>query len=394
MNSSDFFSILTMVILMLFSGVFLGLYLYDRKHHFPAWVSAAYAAALLAYLTDINRTIFSSITADYISNTFFWMTAICIVMAVCTRLRRPVPVLPIAIALLAGLAAQSWFSFVDDDLIMRSMVANMFSAFVLMAVLPTLWQSATIAIDRAIFWVTCVLVGSYLLRPIIIFMVMGETHTHESYTGSTEALAQQMTIAVASLAGAVTLLIAAGYDIVVRTQQMNVIDPLTGVLNRRGYEEMLEETGANADEQLVGRAVMMFDVDAFKQVNDNYGHHTGDAVLARMAATAKAVIEHHGQVARVGGEEFAVILNGTSSAVAHEITEHLRLAFGLLVHPELPPGASITASFGIAHTQDGETLKRTLRRADMALYAAKDRGRNRIVDSANLRREVPVENVA
>ncbi len=394
MNSSDFFSILTMVILGLFTAVFFGLYLYDRKQKFPIWVSSAYAFALVAFTIDLNRVQFTSITADYIANSFMWLTGILLLMAFCARLNRPKPWRSVGALVVAAYAVQTWYSFGQDEIIGRSIWANIFAGLLLGLALPILWKGSRNAIDRAIFWVMAALTLTYFVRPLTVYFVLGEVHTHENYSTSVEALALHMTIALAGLAGAATMMIAAGYDIILRAQQAIIIDPLTRVMNRRGYEDLLEGNFDSSFDNLVGRAVMMFDIDSFKQVNDNYGHQAGDEVLKRIAAAAQGIVEHHGKLARVGGEEFAVILSGSSSAVAREIAEHLRLAFGLLVHPELPEGASVTASFGLARTQNHETLKRAMRRADMALFMAKERGRNCIVDGEDVSMKLPLEEVA
>ena len=394
MNSIDFFSILTVVILGLFTAVFFGLYLYDRKQKFPIWVAAAYASALVAFLIDLNRTEFTSVTADYLANSFMWPTGIFLLMGFSARLKRPKPWRLIGGILFAAYAVQTWYSFVQPDIIMRSVWANVFAGLILAVALPVLWNGGRNVIDKALFWVMAALTLSYFVRPFVVYFMMGATHTHENYANSIEALAQHMTIALASLSGAVAMMIAAGFDIIRRAERAIIIDPLTGVMNRRGYEALLEEKMAGTAAQLEGRSVMMFDIDCFKQVNDKHGHHAGDEVLRRMAETAHSLVEHHGHIARVGGEEFAILVHKVSAHLAPEIAEHLRLAFALLVHPELPDGTTVTASFGLARTQKDETLIRALRRADMALYIAKDRGRNCIVDSAEVAIKPTLEIVA
>ncbi len=394
MNSSDFFSILTMAILGLFSVVFLIVYLYDHNQRFAGWCSAAYTVALIAFLTDLKRTAFTPIAADFLSNGLMWLVGVCLFLAYHARLNSKPPLQSIGTLFVSAILVQSWFSYIHNDLILRSLSANLFGGFILIASLPLLWRHITNAINRAIFWFMALLSANYLIRPFLVYFIMDAQHTHETYVGSSAAMALHMTLAVFSLAGAVILLVAMGHDIIMRLHQKVVIDPLTRVMNRRGYEELLEDKMNGPQARQAGRAVMMIDVDSFKKINDHYGHQAGDEVLKRIAQAAYAIVEHHGILARVGGEEFAVILSQTSSALMHEIAEHLRLAFGLLVHPELPAGEMVTASFGLASTQQDETLKRALRRADIALYVAKDRGRNRVVDSADLVGDLPLENVA
>ena len=377
MNSGDFFSILTMVILALFAAVFGILYLYDRTQRFTAWVSASYAAGLIAFTVDSFRTNFPVILGDLVMNTATWSVGLCLLIAYATRLDERPPLRAMALILTAAYAVQSWYSLADPDMTMRAIAANVSCAAILLAAMPILWRARSTPANQAIFWIMTVLTASFIVRPIITFGILSERFTPASYGQSVDTLAFHMTFAVVSLSGAVALLIAAGSDTIARMQRESVVDPLTGVLNRRGYENALE----NGTERGTGiHAVMMFDIDRFKDVNDSFGHQTGDEILKRIAKIASGIVEHHGEIARVGGEEFAVVLSAPSSPVAKEIAEHLRLAFGLFVHPELPPGASVTASFGLAHAQPGESLKRAMRRADVALYAAKDKGRNCVVE--------------
>ena len=386
MNGGNFFSILTMVILALFAVVFGVLYFYDRKQRFTGWVSSAYFAGMAAFVIDINRALLPPVPAELAGNTFNWAVGIFLMLAFAARLNKPAPVRVTGCLLIAAYACQLWYSFAEPDITMRAITANISCTVILAAILPMLWRANTTAINRAIFWIVTLLALSYAVRPVVTFGILNERFTEYDYDQSFQAMGMHMAYALSALTGAVAMLIAAGSDIIVRMQRESVVDPLTGVLNRRGYEGLLDGGTGRTDTDIVGRAVMMFDIDHFKQVNDCFGHHVGDEILMRIAKTASGITRHHGEIARVGGEEFAVILSGPSSAVAREIAEHLRLAFGLLVHPELPDGATVTASFGLAYTKDGESVKRALRRADIALYAAKDSGRNCMVEHREQRK--------
>ncbi len=394
MISNYFFSLLAMIIMVLFSGVFFGLYFSDKKQKFAGWTALTYVLASLGYFTDINRSAFTHATADFLVNGIMWTAGLCLIKAVYVRVSKPFPFFRLAVITCIMIAVQSWFSLVHDAPIMRSIMLGFLSGIALLSVLPAVWRKSDNIIDKVVFWIVLGLATSYILKSAFTLFFTGGDYAQANSAYSSEAMVRQLITAVASLTGAVTLLIAAGYDAVMRTQRLNTIDPLTHVLNRRGYEELLDQKSENIAELGTGRAALMFDIDNFKQVNDAHGHQTGDAVLVRMAETAKSILECHGEVARVGGEEFAIILNRASSGMAHEIAEHLRLAFSLLMHPELPESEFVTASFGVAHVEQGETLKRAFHRADAALYAAKDRGRNRVVDAKNLRRRVRMKNAA
>jgi len=151
-------------------------------------------------------------------------------------------------------------------------------------------------------------------------------------------------------------------------------DPLTGLLNRRGFAERMEEELRRARRNAVPVALVVGDLDHFKSINDRYGHHTGDDVLRRFGAAARAVTREVDGLARIGGEEFALILPGADEHGAYLLAERLRRR----VRDE--PAAYGTVSFGIAaFPRDGEDAESLLRAGDQALYLAKRLGRDRSV---------------
>ena len=124
----------------------------------------------------------------------------------------------------------------------------------------------------------------------------------------------------------------------------------------------------------------MIDVDHFKQVNDEFGHETGDRALCAIASTLRSNTRVFDSIARYGGEEFAAILPGTTVAEAQAVAERLREAVATL-HMEVQPGQNcqLTVSVGIAFTaQEDVTPEAMLREADRALYEAKRGGRNQV----------------
>ena len=167
------------------------------------------------------------------------------------------------------------------------------------------------------------------------------------------------------------------------TRRMGVLemltesDPATGCLNRRGFARALEEVSSMGGDA----ALLAIDLDHFKQVNDTYGHNVGDAILASVAATLCDVTGHHGVVARLGGEEFAVLLTGADAEQAGVLAEHMLSRVREDRLPHVAPGARVTMSVGIAaervaSERDGAALRA---RADEALYVAKRGGRDRVL---------------
>src|SRR5215467_4193857 len=166
-----------------------------------------------------------------------------------------------------------------------------------------------------------------------------------------------------------------------RLQEQAISDPLTGLYNRRYLNEFLPRELARSGRSNMPVALLLFDLDHFKRVNDSYGHEAGDIVLTAVGNLLRGNVRGSDIACRYGGEEFALILPETGADAALRRAEDIRLAISTLslVYAGQPLG-KVTASFGIAvfpdHAQDTDDL---LRVADVALYAAKGAGRNRIV---------------
>jgi len=167
-------------------------------------------------------------------------------------------------------------------------------------------------------------------------------------------------------------------------------DSLTGALNRRAFFEQAVQACARAAAGCDLAAVLV-DIDHFKRINDIYGHDVGDkAIRAVSAATAgEGAI-----LGRMGGEEFALLLEEHRLDQAVEVAERLRRAVAALQFETARGPMTLTCSFGVGAWERGDTIDDVLKRADVALYAAKSGGRNRVVGSDAVRHvEAPVSNI-
>lgn len=167
-----------------------------------------------------------------------------------------------------------------------------------------------------------------------------------------------------------------------RLRNLAAIDGLTGIFNRRRFDEGLEHSWRSCRRSQLPMAVLMIDVDHFKLYNDSAGHPAGDEVLRQIATTLKTSLRRSlDLVARYGGEEFACLLPGAELAAGRQIAEYLRQAvFDLgLEHPSSPSATKVTISAGIAWGQPGPELPpyALVELADRNLYHAKRSGRNR-----------------
>ncbi|MCX5479336.1 GGDEF domain-containing protein [Kaistia geumhonensis] len=154
-------------------------------------------------------------------------------------------------------------------------------------------------------------------------------------------------------------------------------DPLTGIANRRALEEWMQAFEDHDDHK--SAALVLFDIDHFKSINDRHGHLVGDEILVTTAQLIRSQLRPIDRVGRWGGEEFLVILDNVTMTNALRFADRVRHLVTISAHPV---AGSITISAGIALCSPGEAVAETFRSADAALYAAKSGGRNRVSDRA------------
>jgi len=200
-------------------------------------------------------------------------------------------------------------------------------------------------------------IGSVLLNRAAPYTEAEEQRMHESVRQAAPVLANLRNLAVAEIRAAT--------------------DGLTGLPNKRAVTEALNRMLAQASTTGSPLALLLLDLDHFKQINDQRGHAVGDQVLANVGAVLRSVLRAQDFAGRNGGEEFAVILPDTEMSAATEIAERIRAAIAEISLPGTE--VSVTASIGVGgFPHHGSTLERLERLADAALYLAKRHGRNRV----------------
>ncbi|MBX6318954.1 GGDEF domain-containing protein [Pigmentiphaga sp.] len=227
--------------------------------------------------------------------------------------------------------------------------------------------------DRIAHWGLLVLIAGHLLGTALTARTAGGV-----FPGA--GLAQSPDTMLASLGMLVLLggtqLAAAWADVVTSLKRERITDPQTLLLNRRNFEE----SGYSDVQRDAARpsALILLDLDHFKQINDSYGHMAGDAALAEVGRIIRQCVRHGDLAWRLGGDEFAVLMSGASNTSAAQAADRMRM---LLAQTRVmtPRGTfTLTASFGIAQSRMKEPLYDLFARADRKLYEAKRQGKNRI----------------
>ncbi|MFZ5937600.1 diguanylate cyclase [Pseudomonas sp. HS6-2] len=164
-------------------------------------------------------------------------------------------------------------------------------------------------------------------------------------------------------------------------RQKALIDPLTGLPNRAAWTEQVEREMLDWQESGGHLAMAILDLDHFKRINDSYGHLAGDKVLKIVADQLRKRLRARDFIARFGGEEFVLLLPQTSPATAAQVAEALRAAIEACPFHFKGERVVITTSIGLSAFRSGERGDQVLKRADAALYRAKDQGRNRVLSA-------------
>ncbi|MBB3951847.1 diguanylate cyclase [Aureimonas jatrophae] len=264
-----------------------------------------------------------------------------------------------------------WIGTLQAELIASDVTCSLQLALAL--VLIPLWPKS--GINRAIVALSWFNIVDNLIRTASIPFTTGGT-SFDTFLGSEYGYLMQATAMVTGFAFAILALASIMSDVVAAHRRDALIDPLTGLLNRRGLE-------VTAGPGQAGRpdSVISVDLDHFKRVNDTYGHEVGDRVLVAFADLIHRTLPRGCAGARVGGEEFVVWLPGRTMSQAEMIAVRLRASMAAHDWTEEGIDERQTASFGLGlRLGEGadETLAAAIRRADIRLYEAKRTGRDRI----------------
>ena len=231
-------------------------------------------------------------------------------------------------------------------------------------------------VDRALI-VLLALTSVHFVAKAFAAVFAGSGATAKDYLASQFALVSQSMGAVLIVTVGLMLLCVLVLEIVADEKVNAEIDPLSGLLNRRGFDNRIDALLAGAGPH----GLILCDIDHFKAVNDTYGHQGGDCAIRAFGEALSVAAPPGALVARIGGEEFALFLPKTGREATLLFAQTLRATRAVAPIPGLPPAARITASFGVADVTRGEPLRFAMRRADDALYAAKNAGRDCVCEA-------------
>ena len=165
------------------------------------------------------------------------------------------------------------------------------------------------------------------------------------------------------------------YEVNQKLQQQATQDPMTGLLNRRGFNNEVSRQLDTVERENIPLSIVLIDIDFFKKINDKYGHDVGDICLKELAECLQKTIRRTDSAARFGGEEFILLLPNTDIEAAARLAEKVRLTVEQAIFNEK---LRMTVTAGVAQYFPSEIIEQTTKRADVALYRGKESGRNKV----------------
>lgn len=340
----------------------------------------ANGVAVVALLLFAARGVLPDLLSIDVANALLLLTASLMLAGYRRYLGQPVPWRLLAAGALAAFAGVLVFHHLHDSLALRVVAMSAFHVGICFGIHASLPKAADgrLRYPNAFSRMAALLLGiGHLCRGAFYAF-----DAHHPAALLDPAIANLIFFAVGTLAlpalslGGVMLANARVLD---ETAYAADHDHLTGAPSRRAFFDMAERELARARRHGNGLGLLLLDADHFKRINDTHGHGVGDEVLRDLVGRTREEIRKVDYFARLGGEEFGVLLPDASFDAARDVAERLRAALDRSAQgAPAAPGAPYTVSIGLAMLEKGEDFAGLMRRADAALYAAKEGGRNRV----------------
>jgi diguanylate cyclase (GGDEF)-like protein len=389
LQAQSYFQLLNPLVFLLFAIGFLSLFAVNRGMKAAAWIGASYAFGATAFLIDFLRDSLSLIFVSVVTNVLYTTTAVTFAAGIAMRYRQHAPWNALLLAAAANLSVYAFFFFIHDDMWMRAFAANFGNGIILSIGLFVIRSHMHRSIEKVVFGVYVVMCLQFFVRPVMVYLLDDTTLTVETYNDSVFFIAFHLAVGVIAVTMAMTLFVSFSIQIIEDLGERSITDSLSGMLNRRGFEEAAARTFLLADETGEAVCLVLADIDHFKLINDNYGHGFGDVVIARTGSLFRGYANGGRSAGRIGGEEFVLLMPSTRLEDGRLFAEAIRRKFSAYKFHTDQGALKFSASFGVAERRPGEALTELLSRADAALYFSKENGRDRVSDETDLDKSDP-----
>ena len=380
MNGASFILAINLFVAALFALAFFLVASNNKSDKVAVWFCLAYVFGLLyiafEFLMPSQDNPYLSYTGGFAA---FYGAVSSVTIGIAKRYRQPVPWVIIGTTAVGATLANCLALNLGHASLVRMLIYQVPYAFMQAMAGWIIYKSARRhGMDKGLLALFTLSAVQFLSKPFVAQWTGGAGATAHDYIATTYALYSQSLGAVLQVATGLLMLLVLVRDMLLEITAKSETDTLSGLYNRRGFEERAMPGLTSAAQGRMPAALVACDLDRFKAINDTYGHDAGDKVIVAFATLLRAGAPAHACVGRIGGEEFAVFIPGANLATARLFAEGIRVAFASLEIEGLAEGAHCTASLGVAECAPGESLSDLRRRADAALYAAKRGGRDRV----------------
>ncbi|MCX2695225.1 MULTISPECIES: GGDEF domain-containing protein [Ochrobactrum] len=391
MDGAEFILLINTTVSGLFALTFFGIAAYARDNAAAPVFGLGFVFAMLYFLTEILISFLPSQKFAYmLSFGMYFITLSCLVVGLARMYGLPVPWVRLGL-LFAGSLVMIFaiYDIARSQMLGRILYQLPYFLILVLAAWIVLRSRTSVhsrskpfgrswgALDgmmAALFMVSAL---HFLIKPVLATMVGGVGASPDDYMHTNYALLVQSIGAGLSVAGGLLLLLSLMGELISDVTLRSETDQLSGLLNRRGFEFRAEAAIEKSKRMRQALSLIICDIDYFKSINDTHGHALGDRVIAAFAdELRRAAAAKDGIAARMGGEEFAVLLPGHTIQSAWRFAERVRLACADITLSGPSGDVGFAVSFGVTEMEFDDVFADVFKRADGALYEAKKNGRN------------------
>lgn len=385
MSGAGIILLINLAIAALFCVSFVLIAFYDRRYRSARWFAATFATGMTYALVEYFMPIFTSISVGvFAGHMAFLLTLILLNLGLARHYGIAPPLSTMTVITVVSVVAVTLLQEMPRDSHLRNflyqgpyfLMQSVGFYIVVKAMSARRARHGPVDVALAIF--LCLSALHYLSKPFLVSALGGSGATSRDYIGTTYAMVSQSMGTVLVVIMALLLLAMLIVDMVKDITTRLETDLLSGLLNRRGFEERLDDIVRRAPDRGMPVTLVICDLDHFKKINDTWGHAAGDRVIAAFADILRAGAADNHVLGRIGGEEFAILLPRANLVAGRLFAEAARTAFASHSIDGFPPEKRFTASFGVAEFICGDTTASLSARADGALYEAKRTGRDRV----------------
>ena len=379
MATETFIAFINPAVCAILAAALFVFWLSQRHRTYIAVLGTAFAFLALGFAAQFFSVRIEGVLSRLVANGLLILGAAMVVVGMLGRFGRRVPVIPLLVIAGTSFALFAWYLLVDPNTVARIFIINFGCGLLVLLIATELWKvGSRQPVDRFLFWLFAAWGAQFFLRTALAVAYEDGDFADANFFATLYWVTLTFSIAFFLLIFAVAIVAAIAIDLQEELRAETFTDPLSGLLNRRGFNTRLECALREARERGSPVALIVADLDHFKEVNDRFGHAVGDDVIVSFAACLRNATGDDHVVGRMGGEEFAILLRGVELPMARLFAEGLRTSFAGLAIPGLPAGYSLSASFGVTTLERDEDWEDLLKRADRALYHAKAEGRDKV----------------